>query len=279
MKTLTSFPGGKESSAALPCEFAALDSSHADFVMPWHKHSSFELLLVRAGRLRLTLNGVEHRLFAGDMAFLPGEALHSIAPENNDCQYDCALVELPAPGGRFTDSVTDGILKGQLVITPTLSFTDARPVWEALTRLMDLHRADKMPQPWISLGMVYQLFGRLVQGGHYSEAPRANEELSRWAALYDHIEAHFAEKLTLEGLAQVAGLSPKYLCRAFAKLAGTTPLSFLNEYRLDMARRLLSASTDSVSQIAASCGFQDQSYFVKQFRQRFGVTPGAYRRR
>ena len=79
-------------------------------------------------------------------------------------------------------------------------------------------------------------------------------------------------------LADAAGLSAKYLCRIFSQLTGKSPVEYLNEYRIERACAMLSDTELSILDIGYSCGFNDQSYFIKTFKKQKGMTPGAYRK-
>ena len=277
MRTLKNNRHGTEE---FPYEYYFVDKDHPAFHMPLHWHTEFEIILVRTGRFHLTLNGVPHRLYAGDMAFVGGGVLHGGSPESDNCVYDCVVFDLSLLSRCIKDPIIIELLRDRMMITTILSFTDAKEIWETVVRLMDAFKNRKADADrFICLGILYEVFGRVIGGGHYDENHGdPGDDIRRWKKLLHYIEEHYPEKITLDMLADVAGLSPKYLCRAFARLTGKTPLAYLNEYRLDCACELLRNTDEPILSIATSCGFNDQSYFVKHFRQNRGITPGAYRR-
>jgi AraC family transcriptional regulator len=73
-------------------------------------------------------------------------------------------------------------------------------------------------------------------------------------------------------------LSLAHFARAFKANTGLTPHQFVVNMRLERALELLSASDESMADIAVICGFSDQSHFCRVFRRNFGVSPGTYRR-
>ncbi len=75
------------------------------------------------------------------------------------------------------------------------------------------------------------------------------------------------------------GLSAFHLHRVFSAAAGETPKQFTLRLRLGSAARLLLTRTDSVLNIALSCGFQSHEAFCRAFRRHFGMNPGAWRKR
>jgi AraC family transcriptional regulator len=82
-----------------------------------------------------------------------------------------------------------------------------------------------------------------------------------------------------EELARMANYSPSHFIRAFRAVYEETPHSYLIRQRLERARRLLRASPLAINEIALESGFENASAFSRLFRQRFGITAGAARRR
>lgn len=93
-----------------------------------------------------------------------------------------------------------------------------------------------------------------------------------------YLDAHFSEEISLETLARDMYLSPSHLSHAFRDWTGYSPKQYLVLCRLSYARELLLTTEQSVSQIAARCGFGDVNNFIRTFRERMGCTPSAYRR-
>ncbi|WP_159952233.1 AraC family transcriptional regulator [Rhizobium sp. 18065] len=93
----------------------------------------------------------------------------------------------------------------------------------------------------------------------------------------DYIRAHFAQEISLEGLAREAGLSRAHLIRAFRKHYFITPHAYQTDLRIRHARHLLRQG-ETPTDTALSCGFADQAHFTRHFKARTGLTPGKYRR-
>ncbi len=88
-----------------------------------------------------------------------------------------------------------------------------------------------------------------------------------------------ADAPSVEELAQQAGYSAAHFSRMFQKVTGMTPRDYIVRARLSRATHLLNESTLNVGQIADALGYSDVYFFSRQFRQRMGVTPTAYRKR
>ena len=81
----------------------------------------------------------------------------------------------------------------------------------------------------------------------------------------------------LDALAAQANLSTSRYIHLFTEIHHTSPLKFLNNIRMNMARELLSTCKLGVSEVAAMCGFQSPQYFCRMFRKATGMTPTQYR--
>ena len=91
------------------------------------------------------------------------------------------------------------------------------------------------------------------------------------------MEAHFAERVTLEDLAAEASVSPSYLIRLFKRQLGTTPHDFLLRYRITRAKELLAETSLTSAVIAQRVGFNSESNFSYRFSKMVGQSPRAYR--
>jgi AraC family transcriptional regulator len=92
------------------------------------------------------------------------------------------------------------------------------------------------------------------------------------------IHDRFRESVTIEELADGAGVHPAHLTRVFRERYGTSPGRYLRRLRLEWAAERLSCGTESVSRVALEAGFADQAHFTRAFRRHWGVPPARYRR-
>ena len=93
----------------------------------------------------------------------------------------------------------------------------------------------------------------------------------------NYIKEHYADEITLEDLAQSAGVSKSECLRCFKLSMQDTPYHYLLEYRLQAATDLLTNSALSVGEVTQAVGFQSQSHFGKLFKMRLGCSPKDYR--
>ncbi len=109
------------------------------------------------------------------------------------------------------------------------------------------------------------------------EFMRQQERSLRLKKLFDYINAHAAEKLSVGASARIVGMSTPQFMKTFKQVAGLTLVAYLNHVRLANGARLLRETTRSIADIANATGFSDQSYFDKRFKRAFGKTPKEFR--
>jgi len=120
------------------------------------------------------------------------------------------------------------------------------------------------------------LVGRLLLREHRKLAAATAGPMAKVQA---HIDANLPGTLTLEQLADVAGMSLFHFCRVFRDSLGQTPHQYILARRMEQAKRMLWAhSGTSMLEIALACGFGSSSHFSAQFKRHTGQTPLQWQR-
>ncbi len=113
---------------------------------------------------------------------------------------------------------------------------------------------------------VTELFGAITKN--------ADPIISR---VREFMKQHYAEPLTLDGIAAQTGQDRYALCHYFQKNHPRSVMEELDHIRISFAKRMLRFSSDPIERIAASCGFESPSYFSYRFKKACGCTPRSYR--
>jgi len=126
------------------------------------------------------------------------------------------------------------------------------------------------------------LTAHLVQtyGGATDRSTRHRGGLAPWQErrAKELLDAAIAGDISLSRLAIECGLSTRHFARAFQQSVGMPPHRYLLKRRVDRAKHLLRSTKQPLAEIAAMCGFADQSHFTRVFRASVGLAPGAWRR-
>lgn len=147
-----------------------------------------------------------------------------------------------------------------------------------LRKYVNLHRLSAQPNERLAADVEKTTFlTLLIKNFSQTKQPDVLLTAHRKAifAARDYLNAHFAEQISLDELARVAGVSKYHLCRKFGAVVGVPPHVYQRQLRLNRAKKLLVEKRD-IRDIALELGFYDQSHFGKYFKKFAGTTPHAY---
>ena len=132
----------------------------------------------------------------------------------------------------------------------------------------------------VALGLARDLVMPVKRAGEQAQLSESlkfqAEATDRFADIAAWILTHLSEDLSVEKLAAQACLSPRHFRRLFKKTFGKTPAAFVDEARLDEARRRLEIPRSTVKTVGSSVGFKSSFAFCRAFERRFGRTPKEY---
>lgn len=261
-----------------PIELYYVDSSYPRYQMPLHWHLEYELILVLSGSFHLSIDGKQYLLEQGDSAWISDGAIHGGNPEN--CVYECVVFDLAALL-RDTPLCTKSAKE---FLTHSNSYTGKLDRGSTNAQLADkIFEAMEKEQngyEWVTVGLLWQLMGNMLKS-HNNTALNYNQsrqQIAKLKAVLSYIRDNYESQITLEELAKIAGMSPRYFCRAFCAMTGKTPIAYLNYYRVECAGEFLKLTDKTITETAISCGFNDMSYFSKQFKRYKNLTPSQYRK-
>ena len=103
-----------------------------------------------------------------------------------------------------------------------------------------------------------------------------NKAQGRLTEIYDFVHANFQRKINLEELSDLCALSRSAFCRYFKRQTGITFFTFLNQYRISQAKKLLLMGRN-VSEACFESGFESLSYFNRRFKSLTGINPSEYK--
>ncbi len=260
-----------------PIELYQVSAASPRYQMPFHWHLEYELILILSGSFGLSLNGKTFLMNAGDCAWVGSGVVHGGIPD--DCIYDCVVFDL---GTLLHDTPLCARSAAEFLSDET-EYTGVFPAGSVQAglsgQLMTAMRDEKKGYEWTTVGLMWQLMGSLI--GKEKSAPVLSVNRGKILKLKNvlsYIKDHYENPITLAELADLAGMSPKYFCRAFSHMTGKTPIEYLNYYRIEQAGEQILLTDRSITDIALGCGFNDMSYFSRTFSRYKGVSPTGYRK-
>jgi two-component system response regulator YesN len=95
----------------------------------------------------------------------------------------------------------------------------------------------------------------------------------------NYIEANLEYKIDITMLADIFHYNEKYLGRMFKRKTGYTFSEYINQRRIERGREMLLKNNDTVINISSKVGFNNVTYFNRQFKRFYGMTPSEYRQK
>ena len=262
-----------------PLAWYPVDRHHPRYRMPMHWHREAELIHIREGALHLYIDEREILARAGDLMLIGEGVLHGGEPE--DCVYDCIVFDTAL---LLSVEACKRGLKSLLSHSLFLPRADieADPTFAGAVQALFRRCEEGVAGGELNvMAALFALFGRMVEKNYDARMQTVSDRFVQKAAqlkpALEYIETHYGQSITLETLARQTGMSPKYFCRFFRTVVHRSPIDYVNYYRIECASHFLTSTDMTVAEIAQHCGFNDSSFFIKQFRKYKGTTPGKLR--
>lgn len=248
------------------------------YFMPYHWHTQYEIIRIVSGTFHLTIDNNTVLYHAGDVIFISDGSLHGGTP--NDCIYECIVFNLGLllKDNHACSKAIRDILDHRMLIKTCLS-AGSPNILPVVKNICDALSEKKTGYEFITQGYLYILFGIILKDNLYSEVSDSSISVGRLNSIknvLEFISENYSSNISLNDLARIAGMNPKYFCRYFRGVTERTPIDYLNYFRVECSCEMLSTRDISVQEAAISCGFNDESYFIKTFHKYKGVTPRQY---
>lgn len=252
----------------------------------WHHHPEYELTLTLNSKGQRFVGDHVEAYDHGDLVLLGPNLPHTWASSGRHLAGEphVALVMWFRP--EWIDGLTEKVVE-LAALKPMLSVagrgirysdtaaTVARPVIEAMPSLAPAKR----------LLALLDVLLMLSEDGGRSVLARADRrqrtipesDRPRIERVLDHVHRHYRERQTIQGLSEIAHLSPSGFQRLFQRHIRMSVLDYLAQLRIGMACQLLISTSRPIAHVAADVGYDNLSHFNRQFRTLKGATPRAFR--
>lgn len=239
-----------------------------------HVHDGYAIAVLEAGAERYRYRGEEHLAAAGSIAVLNPDEVHTGSKASEQgwryrvfypqaWQFEALLAELELPHAgppMFRGSVHRDV--------------DLVAALLQLHRLLEHGEASILQRQTHWREVMLQLLQRHACLPSLRAAGREPQAVVRAKEL---LGSRLGQPPSLEELAAAVNLSPFHFARVFRRATGLPPHAWLKQRRLEQARALLKGGGTPLG-VALQLGFADQSHLGRQFKQAYGVAPGAYRK-
>lgn len=270
------------------CNYTEFDK-RIDRAVPWHWHPSFEFNYVIEGEVSVQVAETSILLKQGDAVFINSGIIHDVSARDKT-EHVRIYSHIFSP--QFLSGMSGSIFE-QKYISPVTSSRDLpfyiiRPdtyqkvrMIEKLLKTVELAENEPFGYEFEIRAEFCRLWCMLLKETEelrIHSVPKSTVDTDRIKIMMQYIYDHYMEKIALSDIALSANISNRECTRCFQRCIKTSPVSYLNEYRIRTAAEMLLTTHNSIINISESCGFSSASYFGKAFQEAMGCTPRDYRK-
>jgi len=255
-------------------------------VLPYHNHEFGELVFILSGSVVHVTEDGESTLQRGDVFVIEGEQAHGFK-KLKELQVFYVLFDLNYFNTLRTKfeglkgfNIIFGLepqLRKNYNFKSMLKLNDKE--LDEISVLLRLYEKEcRFNLPW-KIDATENFFKNIVIQlcRYYSKSSHAkNDVLFKIEKAINYMKIHFAKDIKLEKLAKTAKMNVSTFRRTFKEVTGYSPVIFLQQLRIAEAARILLTGNVKVKHAGKKVGYNNQSYFVKIFKNEIGITPHEY---
>ncbi len=237
-----------------------------------HWHDCFEIELILSGSAVQSLNGVTQTLGPGDIYLLNPTDFHSVKSR------DAEVFNIMFSESLLDDELLQKILSVEKNLLFHLDEKEFKNAVSIISQMVDeFDHTSGYSETYIK-NLLECLFIILLRKYDFEFVGNSDKKLSgvRKSILFMH--SHFRENPSMATAAEVSGFNMNYFSTLFHKVTGKTYKEYLNNLKLEYAKKLVLSGHLSISEICFASGFNSLPNFLKNFKLRYGISPGAMRK-
>lgn len=231
---------------------------------------AFMLVAVISGHGRLTVGNDSFLLSKGDCFFIDCRVPHFF--KNSGCApWELMWIYF---SGSSSEQYYEYFLSQSKNVFRTPYFDK---VVSAMTQIIEINENKSSNAEIMTSKLIVDLL-TIALTSNTADDQYASALGQKLAAVHEYIDESFSEELSLEKIASKFYISKFHLTREYKKIYGMTIFQHIITARINYGKKLLRFSDKSIEEIAHLCGFNDQSYFARQFKKSENLTCFSYRK-
>lgn len=266
--------------------FKTVMKKDESFTLHWHKE--FEMTYVYSGTHTYQINLKNYEISKGDLILIGNEVLHSGISKSGDFEGLTIIFDTNMLRSILTDA-TDikfiiPIINNFVEITPIIKTISLENDYIKDLFLKFISVFNNRPYGFeIQLKcIIYELISFFYTKKYIVTISQnnieKNKKIETIKTIINYIESNIQNEIYLSDIAKQINFDECYITRFFKKYVGMTCFDYINFCRINMSSELLLNSTLSITEIGLEVGYKNTSYFLKRFKQKYGITPNVYRK-
>ncbi len=259
------------------------ERGHVLFPHHWHPH--LEFIYVVEGEAMIECGSTPIHVHAGELVVVNSNELHYGVSLSDSLYYYALIADTSLLYSQAVDATETKFIapmtRNRLLLKNEIGHNERAEAC-ILAIVAELQHKEFGYELAVK-SELYRLLALLMRGyvgtvlsqDAYAERIK---NITRFDPVFKYIESHYQDELSVDLLADMAGLSRFHFSRLFKELCGRSVVEYITTTRLGRADELLRQGTLSVSEVAAATGFNDVYYFSRTFKKHKHVSPSSLRK-
>lgn len=251
----------------------------------WHWHSEVEFVFIEKGTAEFLVGSGRYVLTEGTGIFINSQVIHrfeaseSVIIPNIVFSPSLLSAEDSLIYRKYIQPLLDSSVEC-LIFSPEVPWQ--KEVLKNLLLVFDVQDTESIGEIK-TVELLLKIWETVYENANISESIPAAKATAHTQAqlqiMMQYIHKNYSEHITLADIAQTVSVSKSSALNIFNKYLRISPVSYLINYRLKRAAKLLASTDSSIYSIASNTGFENVGYFCRSFKELFGVTPSEYRKK
>ena len=232
---------------------------------PW-----FLIMFCVSGKLYIEQYNISSTLLPGQCCLMNLKDHHVYY---SDSEEPCELLWID-----FNGKQAEGLMGSIFEDAKKYMIIENRTIFSLLKNCISNYESDSIGSCFTNSANIYQILLIFLEKTLVSGTKESSFISPLTKQLDSFLNDHINEKITLKMMSEQCHLNPSYFCRRFRSETNMTPMQYLMQKRIELAKYSLLYTQDPMSQIAEKLGFYDQNHFSFCFLKATGVSPTQYRK-
>ncbi len=255
----------------------------------WHWHEEFEVHIVKKGAVLFRVGCETHLLKEGEAVFVNSRGMHQIEPAGEKAPMTHCVCWHPrlvggSPESIFWQEYVEPLARNKgfqgMKLSPEIPWQ--KTVIDCIENCWLANEQEAPGYTLYSRSMLSEVLLQFCEHRNLQQTIPTSRELLdafRIKRMLEYIHENCSEHLSSERIATFMDISESECLRCFHRTINTTPMQYVQQYRIQKAAYLLEQTDSKIVDIGIQCGFQEMGYFAKVFRKLMGCTPSEWRKR
>ena len=252
---------------------------------PLHWHNEFEIILVTYGSGLIFLHGNKIAVKKDDIILIPPGEIHSIQQNGKECMayyniiFSLSLLD-ENPESFCSRFYFSKFLDGSRLKNYHLEKDSAEnaEIFPLVSELSSFWEKDFSDSALLIKARIFEIIHKISKNVEpISQHSSSANKIRRLKKILSFMQENFEHHISIKEAASVCSLSESRFMQMFHQETGMSFVQYLNDLRLESSAAQLKNTTKSVTEIAFENGFDNISYFIRQFKRKYHCTPLSFR--